>query len=259
MKTKKPDLPVWVLNLKRDKQRLRFISRQLRALHMPFSVVEAVDGSRLTPEDLRVYSRARALEFSKRELTPGEIGCALSHARMWERMIRECIPEVLIFEDDVWIGSALPVILANRRRLPKDWELVNFSTDALQEPFGEFLSDIYRASRHKDWATRSSAYLLNARGADKLLRNVYPIGHTADGVMWRTDITGLISYGVYPRVVILSDLDSRIWTSGGIKKQGLLSRKTHEFVLMAKSISRFFGITALIKGVRSLFSKTPHS
>jgi glycosyl transferase family 25 len=243
-------LPIWVLNLKQDKDRLCFITKQLRALQLPFTVVEALDGLRLSAEDWGRYSKSRAMEFSGRELTPGEVGCALSHARMWERMVREKIPEVLIFEDDVWIGAALPAILNHRDRLPADWELINFSTDAPQEPFGPFLTDIYRASRHKDLPDRASAYLINSKGAQKLLDHAYPIGHTADGLTWRTDITGVVSYGIYPRVVILSDLDSSIWARGEIRKPGFLARKRGEFILLGKAAARFFGITALRDKIR---------
>jgi GR25 family glycosyltransferase involved in LPS biosynthesis len=240
-------LPIWVLNLKQDTHRLRFMRRQFRNLNLSFTVVEAVDGSFLTPEELGLYSGERAVLYSKRELSPGEIATSISHARMWERMLRENRKEVLIFEDDVLIADALVDILRHRNKFPKDWEFINFSTDAPQEPFGPFLTGIYRASRHKQWADRASAYLLNPKGARKLLANVYPIGHTADGLTWRTDITGLVSYGVYPRVVILSEMDSSIWQKGGIPQRGFLSRKGAEFVSIIKSIFRFFGITQLIK------------
>ncbi|MBN1439009.1 MAG: glycosyltransferase family 25 protein [Anaerolineales bacterium] len=251
--TENDALPIWVLNLKKDAQRLEFMTKQLRALRLPFTVVEAVDGASLSPEDWRQYSKERALKFSKRELVPGEIGCALSHARMWERIVRENLPEALIFEDDVWIGKALADILARRRRLPEDWELVNFSTDAPQEPFGEFITDIYRASRHKQLPDRASAYLLKREGAKKLLDHAYPIGHTADGLTWRTDITGVVSYGIYPRVVILSGLDSSIWARGEIRRPGFAVRKFREFLSIVKAILRFFGITQLIKKILKLF------
>jgi glycosyl transferase family 25 len=253
----KLDLPVWVLNLKVDKRRLRFMTKQLRALNLAFTVVEALDGRHLSPEDQRLYSKERAVKFSKRELTPGEIGCALSHARMWERMVREKLKEVLILEDDILIGETFPEILRNRGRLPKDWEFINFSTEVEQEPFGKFITGIHRASRHKALAVRSSAYLIRLKGAKKLLEHVYPIGHSADGITWRTDITGLVSYGVYPRVVILTDLGSSIWSRGEIKRPGFATRKYHEFIYMLKTISRFFGITQLIKKAYSLLRPAP--
>jgi GR25 family glycosyltransferase involved in LPS biosynthesis len=248
---KKLDLPVWVLNLKQDTRRLQFMRRQLRRLNLPFTVIPAVDGSFLTPEELGLYSKDRAVQYSKRELSPGEIATSLSHARMWERMLSEKRKEVLIFEDDVLIAGALIEILRNRNRFPKDWEFINFSTDAAQEPFGPFLTDVYRASRHKEWADRASAYLIKPEGARKLLAHAYPIGHTADGLTWRTDITGLVSYGVYPRVVILSEMESSIWKKGDMPKRSFVSRKGAEFAAILKSISRFFGITQLYKKISS--------
>ncbi|MBN2084364.1 MAG: glycosyltransferase family 25 protein [Anaerolineales bacterium] len=246
---KNPYPPIWVLNLKQDARRLQFMRRQLRALNLPFTVVPAVDGSFLTPEDLRLYSKDRAVQYSRRELSSGEIATSLSHARMWERILAEKRKEVLIFEDDVWIAGALAGILRHRNRFPKDWEFINFSTDAPQEPFGPFLTDVYRASRHKQWADRASAYLINSAGARKLLEHAYPIGHTADGLTWRTDITGLVSYGVYPRVVILSDLESSIWKKGDVPKRSFVSRKGAECAAIIKSIFRFFGITQLYKKI----------
>ena len=79
---------------------------------------------------------------------------------------------------------------------------------------------------------------------------MYPIGHTADGLTWRTDITGVISYGVYPRVVIRSDLDSSIWARGEIKKPGFPARKREDFIVLIKAIARFLEITPLLKKIR---------
>jgi hypothetical protein len=187
------------------------------------------------------------VQYSKRELSPDEIATSRSHAWMWERVLSEKQWEVLIFEDDVLIAGALVEIFRNRHKFPTDCELINFSTDAPQAPFGGFLTDVYRASRHKEWADRASVYLLNPTGARKLLARIYPIGHTADRLAWRMDITGLVSYGVYPRVVVLSDLESSIWKKWDIPKRSSASRKGAEFAAILKSISRFLGITPLFK------------
>jgi glycosyl transferase family 25 len=227
------------------------MTKQPRALNLDFTVMEALDGSRLSPDDWKQYSKS--------ELIPGEIGCALSHARMWERIALENIREVLTFEDDVLIGGTLPAILAHRNRLPGDWELTNFSTDAPQEPFGKFITDIYRASRHRDWVDQASAYLINSKGAKKLLDQAYPIGHTADGLTWRTDITGVVSYGVYPRVVVLSETDRSIWPTGEIRQSGFAEEKYKGFIYMLKTNLRFFGISQLAKRIRGFFSSSPRS
>jgi hypothetical protein len=69
--------PIWVLNLKQDTNRLRFMRRQLRRLNLPFTVIQAVDGVRLTREELKRYSKERAVQYSIRELSPGEITTSL--------------------------------------------------------------------------------------------------------------------------------------------------------------------------------------
>jgi hypothetical protein len=104
-------------------------------------------------------------------------------------------------------------VLANRNKFPPDWEFINLCTDAKQEPFGDFITDIYRCSHHLEWANRTSAYLINNRGAQKLLEKAYPIRYEADGLTGRTHITGIYSYSVWPPVVALQDVESDIWNS----------------------------------------------
>lgn len=101
--------------------------------------------------------------------------------------------------------NQLPIFVVNLERslLPKDWDLVNFCTDAKQLPFGSFLADIYRASTHLEPLNRTSAYLISLRRAKKLLDVAYPIRYEADGPTGRPHISGLNSYGVSHAVVAL--------------------------------------------------------
>ena len=39
--------------------------------------------------------------YHHRQMTMGEVGCFLSHYRIWERMVKENLTEVLILEDDI--------------------------------------------------------------------------------------------------------------------------------------------------------------
>jgi glycosyl transferase family 25 len=96
--------PTWVINLKRSPERRRYITAHLHELGLPFELIEAVDGRNLTPEDLAaVYGAERAITCIRRELAPGEVGCCLSHLKLYRRMVDENIDEALILEDDVMI------------------------------------------------------------------------------------------------------------------------------------------------------------
>ena len=127
-------IPIWVINLKRDVARRDFMVEQLERLVLAYELIEAVDGSTLTEEDMSITSPELSEQRIYRQLTRGEIGCALSHIRLWERIVREDIPEALIFEDDVLIGRNMVDILLNREKLPQDWEHSNLSLIHIPEP-----------------------------------------------------------------------------------------------------------------------------
>ena len=187
------------------------MEEQLKKFNLKFEIIKAVDGRNIVPDDLKHYSKKDAMKSLGRQLCRGEIGCALSHAKMWERIIAENLNEVLILEDDVVIGEMLIRILDFRHSFPVDWEFINFITSVKQIPFGAPIYDIYRACRFEDYANGACAYLINRAGAKKLSTHVYPIRWAADGLTGRTYITDLISYGVDPKVSSHSNFESDIW------------------------------------------------
>ncbi len=203
-------LKVFVINLARSEGRRNSMESQLQKLGVPFEFITAIDGQRLTAQDLMKYSRTESVRIHGRELSPGEIGCALSHLNIYERMLQFNHHECLILEDDINIGAMLINILEHRSRLPLDWELINFYTTAPEVPFGEPIIDIYRPTLFRTWANGAAAYLINAKGVKKLLQKAYPIRFASDGLTGRVNMTGLISYGIYPRVVTLQEVESTI-------------------------------------------------
>lgn len=204
--------PIWVANLERSIKRSQFMQRQLEAMGLAYNMISAVDGKTLTASDLQKYSAARALTAKGRELSPGEIGCALTHANMYQRMIEAALDEVLILEDDVVITQNLLEVLYRRKAFPADWEIINFAnTYARPIRLGEPLFERHHLCKFQGIANRTSAYLINLRGAKKLLANVYPIRLPADDLIGRTHIAALNLYGIAPPVVRLKEFASDIW------------------------------------------------
>lgn len=58
------------------------MEQQLNELDIDFDLIMAVTKETLTQEELSLYSKKDALNCTVRELSRGEIGCALSHAKM---------------------------------------------------------------------------------------------------------------------------------------------------------------------------------
>lgn len=241
------DLPIWVLNLYRDTNRRQFMEFQLQNLGLKFSIVEALDGNNLVENDLHFYSKKIALRDYGRELTSSELGCALSHIGMWQKLVDSEYDEVLILEDDVLIGRALIGVLRNRRKLPFGYQHINFSTKAKQLPFGEAVIDIYRASKHLENAYSTEAYLITKSGAQKLLSLLDPLYLPIDHFVCITDI---VSYGIYPSIAISADFSSSIGRRGQyMPKVSFRQKKWRQFKQILKAVAIFFGVSkeALIK------------
>lgn len=235
------DIPVWIINLKCDTERLQFMQQQMDRLRIDYRIIEAIDGRSLSENEKMPYSKTIALRDFGRELTPGEIGCALTHIRIWNLMIEENIDELLVLEDDVHIGIGLIEVLKHRDRLPKDYQHVNFSTNARQDPFGEFVTDIYRVSHHAERPYSTLAYLLTKAGAHKLLNLVSPLYMPIDNFITITDI---VSYGIYPRVAVLAETPSGIGRrSDNMPKLSFRQKKWRQFKEIIKSLAIFFGAT----------------
>ncbi|EPP1355413.1 glycosyltransferase family 25 protein, partial [Enterobacter hormaechei] len=75
-------------------------------LNIAYEFIEAVDGRKMTETELRNVTRETNYAF-----LPGEVGCALSHQKIYKRIIDENIDAALILEDDVVLNSDLREIL----------------------------------------------------------------------------------------------------------------------------------------------------
>lgn len=90
-------MKVFAINLERSPERRASIVRECRRYALDFELVEAADGGALTPEE-----RRRALfDPDNNPLSAGEIGCALSHLKVYRKIVDQDIPAALILEDDI--------------------------------------------------------------------------------------------------------------------------------------------------------------
>ena len=179
-----PNTPrIFVINLARHAERRAFMEMQLAAQALPYEIFDAVDGFALSPDFIAEnYDGARARQLNQRDLSLGEIGCALSHLAIYRKMIDENIPLALIFEDDALIGSQFPEVLER---------LVAQSTAS-----EESIVLLNHAHKYSGWSQRridrhhrlfpvveaycTHAYLLTQAAARKLRAILHPAHTVAD-------------------------------------------------------------------------------
>ena len=200
-------------------ERRKSIEENLRELGLEYTMIEAVDGKAISPSELlKVYSKKKSMKWTGRELNLGEIGCTLSHLKVYKQIVSEDIPEALVLEDDILLGVAFKKILDNLHLLPNDREFVNFnSTDAILPPEKPFF-DIYSTAKFERRCFPASAYLIKNSAAKKLL-SLGDIAYVpADHLTGRPDISDLVRYGIVPHPVALRPFESEIDSTGNRHK-----------------------------------------
>lgn len=100
-------MDVYVINLDRQTERLRWMERGLGAAGVAFRRVPAVDATRLSPA-----FAARMTRDNSRKLTQHEIALVMSHRKAWRALLRSAAPHCAVFEDDVHIGHDFAALLA---------------------------------------------------------------------------------------------------------------------------------------------------
>src|SRR5690625_7796816 len=96
-------MKVYVITLKRHVKRQELMRQRMAHLGVEFEFFYGVDGYQLSESELARVDQAYCREHFGHELTHGEIGCALSHIKLYEKIQKEGIEQALILEE---IGRA---------------------------------------------------------------------------------------------------------------------------------------------------------
>lgn len=95
-------IKIYLINLKRSPERLEFMTKQLQAIGLNFQRVNGVDGIALDKAALVKYqqqSKNSYLHYT--QLNAGEIGCALSWHKVWNKLTSQAEKACIAIEDDV--------------------------------------------------------------------------------------------------------------------------------------------------------------
>ena len=180
-----------VINLDRDKKKMRAMQDQLDGLALPFTRFSAIYGMSFNYE--RTSTALQILDADKgysyqcdpklpfKPLSPGEVGNKLSHYEVSKMVIKSGHKVALVLEDD----SELPPDFKNRlddtlKHLPKNWDLIYLYCNANYH-WG-CPKDRTPKTRDQRYSFLSAsctagnvAYLINAESARKINEKVMPL------------------------------------------------------------------------------------
>lgn len=114
------------------------------------------------------------------ELSYGAVGCYLSHINIWKKLVNNDLDYIIIFEDDAnpkFNFTELQQIIKN---VPNDWDIIFFG--GIYNDYNIIKDNIVKLKRFYE----THAYIINKKGALKLLTNAFPIKKQIDS--WLSDL-----------------------------------------------------------------------
>jgi glycosyl transferase, family 25 len=200
------NIPVFVINLTRSVERRNHTIKQLNDLGVPFQIIEAVDGAELSDREILHYHNSDIWKcgLRSRYLLKEEIGCALSHLKVYRKMVDEGIEAACILEDDNDYQKEFKHFLFDESLNIIEWDLFYLGHHPPCSEKGvqskkkkELMAGKYNIGEPVEVPYGSYAYIIKKETAEKLLGQAYPIRMPLD-----VYIGNLVALG--SRTVLLS-------------------------------------------------------
>ena len=193
---------IYVINLDRDSGRLGEFMEANAGAGLSIRRIPAVLGADIKdpPVDIEGYRRLNAGGGPPKA---SEVGCYLSHLRALEEFLGSGEPCAVIMEDDAaMVAEALGDLaeLAGR----DDWDVVKLFCFHGGAPVTMArLASGRRLVAHLTRTTSCAAYLVNRRGAERMIDALLPMREPIDHAMDQGWATGLRIRGVRPHMAKL--------------------------------------------------------
>jgi len=142
-----------------------------------YTIINGYDGTNLSIKELHNMNGDILKEWkdphSGRNITWGEIGCALSHYKIYKYCLDNNINNAIIFEDDVDIPKNLNLLLENTFRnlsteLPNEWEFCYISRKPMIPKKDINHTPNFISPAYSYWMC---GYIINLKGMEKIINS----------------------------------------------------------------------------------------
>ena len=195
-------MPVFVISLPEATDRRACITKIFDDLGLDFEFIDAVDGRKFDVLNHPLYDAPKRLAYFGKHLTGGDLGCILSHKKIYQHIVNENIPKALIFEDDVILRDGFLKILNKIETINIPFDAIRFfgspKLERLKMRSVYKLDDKHYLTRHSGMPGGSHASLMTLSGAQKILKHMDKTFYPIDALLGRSWKTGLNWYTVRP-------------------------------------------------------------
>ena len=180
---------IFIINLPRSVKRRALMLYQMGKMQIKnYELVQAVEGRNVDLKKMKEDGWLQWDDWNLRDLTPGEVGCCLSHIQVWKTAVEQNLKRVLICEDDiVWRPDANDIADQFMSEVPADWDIIHFHShirvgSGLSSDIRRKMISAHVWQGHAEGRS-SACYALTQRGANFLLKIAFPIRYTSDGII----------------------------------------------------------------------------
>jgi glycosyl transferase family 25 len=202
-------MKVAVINLVRSKDRRELIEANLARIGVTFELFAGIDASLGEHVGISRYNEAAARRDLYRPMAAGEIGCFASHYLLWQRCVAAREP-LVIMEDDVEVDDEFVLALDTASKLMPAFPLIRLGLTREGEGTAPVLClphDFELASLGP-LTLGTQCYLLSPVGARALLEHAAVWSLPVDIYLDRTQIHGIVNYGLRPYFVRHADISA---------------------------------------------------
>ena len=191
---------VYIVNLKQDQKRKKNILREIKEQNIKnYELVAAVDGNNLTERELSLftYKNKKSINPWNTKMSPSQIGCALSHIKIYRKFIKSNYDFALVLEDDAYFlkdfKEKLQSFIIKNLKYKKQILLLSELKEFIGKPLDKF--DSYEVVSVTN-ASFTHSYLINKKAAESIIKFNYPVKTIADNFLFfniycKIKITGL--------------------------------------------------------------------
>lgn len=168
---------IFIINLERRKDKFFKLKKLADIIGLEVERFIGVDGDKLTTDHL--YDEGVRLipeyenMFDQRPMRLGEVGCFLSHYKIWEHIVDYGLDEVLVLEDDIifehYFTQMTGEALSEARSLIKDFDLIYLGRNALGKDGPSIKGS--KLLREPGPSLTLSGYVITFEGARKLINS----------------------------------------------------------------------------------------
>ena len=190
---------IFVLTLEGAEHRRRTLVKRLDDQGLSYELFYGVDGRNGLPEEYeRLIDRQSAQENLGRPMGDAEFACALSHNRIYQKIVERGMSCAIILEDDITLSDQLVPFFDGISEAPCDMLLLGYSKGRFSRRNVVHFGDKLRAHKVLLAPYGTTGYMVTNFAASWFIKYSHKIAYVAD---WPFDITAIDSRAVVPRLV----------------------------------------------------------